>query len=235
MNALLRVSDIAVSYWDANAPEAQRIAVRNFSMTLAPGETLYLAGPSGSGKSSVLMAIAGLLPLRSGHVDLLGTRISELSCAQRRPWRRHLQLMLQDAAGTFDPLRPVDDSLLATLRWLRPEWEVAARDHALQCALDIAGLPKRLMGRRSRELSGGEARRAALARALCVRPEVLLLDEPFAGLGAQDRFALHKRLKAMQTQLQTAILFVSHDPMSPSWADRTLHLGEGSPQGREGP
>ncbi len=179
-----------------------------------PGLTA-LFGPSGAGKSTLLAALAGLVKAERAHVRLAGARIDTLA-----PERRGLGLVFQD--GRLFPHLSVRANLAYGLRRRR-----GRAGPSLDEALDLLDLGP-LAGRRPATLSGGEARRVALGRALLAAPRLLLLDEPFAGVDAGRRERLSGYLERLKAALGLPMLLVSHDVDEVlRLADETVLLHEG--------
>lgn len=168
-------------------------------LTVGPGERLALLGPSGAGKSTLLAAIAGLLPLAAGSVRIAGRVVSEAGFTAA-PHERGVGMVFQTAA--LWPHLSVREHLAIPLAG-RPD---AARVTALAAQLELAPLLERL----PHELSGGEARRVALGRALAAGPALLLLDEPLAAVDALARPALSRLIA--DAAARATILYVTHDP-----------------------
>jgi ATP-binding cassette subfamily C protein CydC len=197
-------------------PDSGQPVVRDLSLTLHPGEVVALTGPSGAGKSTVLLAMAGLHPLTGGSIELGG---SDLSTLPEPALRGAVTLLPQRSAlmaGTVaDALRlsgPADDATL---------WQALAAVQLDGVIAAKGGLAARI-GPRGAGLSGGEARRLALARAILRAPRVLLLDEPTEGL---DDATARATLAGIRAALpQTAILMAAHRGVETAFADRTLSL-----------
>ncbi|MBF6173867.1 ABC transporter ATP-binding protein [Nocardia blacklockiae] len=178
------------------------VALAEFTLRVAAGETVALLGPSGSGKSTALKALAGFVRPTSGAVRLAGRDVTYLS-----PAERGIGVVVQSYA-LFPHLR-VRDNVAFGLRAHRvPRREIGARVHE---ALEMVGMAG-YAGRLPRELSGGQQQRVAIARALAIRPPVLLLDEPLAALDAQLRQTMLGELQQLRKALpDTAMLYVTHD------------------------
>lgn len=197
-------------------PGTDRPVVQDLSLTLHPGETLALTGPSGSGKSTVLLAIAGLHPLAGGSVTLGDTDLSTLT---ENTLRAAVTLLPQRSAlmaGTVEAALRLgntasDAELWQVLSAMRLDGLVRAR----------GGLSMRL-GPRGAGLSGGEARRLALARAILRHPSLLLLDEPTEGLDDPTARAVLQGLRGCLPQ--AAILLAAHRKAETAFADRVLAL-----------
>lgn len=174
---------------------------------LPAGQRLSIAGRSGRGKSTLLRLIAGLQDAEAGEIEIDGRSAMHAGKQQLAPWDRALQLVFQDL-GLW-PTRTVQQHLLDALRaqGVRGAQAKQRATEVLQ-ALDLSALAARRPGR----LSGGEARRVALARALACQPKLLLLDEPFASLDAESRDDGFRFLESVLELSQAAVILVTHDP-----------------------
>ncbi|MBI4329619.1 MAG: ATP-binding cassette domain-containing protein [Chloroflexi bacterium] len=171
----------------------------------APSEILVLFGPSGAGKTTILRAIAGLLQPQAGHIEVGGRPVFD--SAQRLslpPERRRVGYVPQSYA--LFPHLTVRQNVAYGLTGL-PQREVEERVASLLTVFGLTGLAERS----PRNLSGGEAQRTALARALAPQPQLLLLDEPFAALDAELRRALRRELRTHVAERQAPTILVTHD------------------------
>jgi thiamine transport system ATP-binding protein len=194
-----------------------RRVLDHVGLVVAPGEIVALLGPSGSGKSTLLRVIAGLLPPDDGRVLLDGVDVT------RRPaHRRGVGLVFQDEQ--LFPHRSVAENVGFGLRMQRtPAAEIAERVGALLELVGLAGYGER----RVATLSGGEAKRVALARSLAPRPHVLLLDEPLTGLDADLHERLVADIGAVLRATATTAVHVTHDRAeAAALADRVVHIGD---------
>ncbi len=171
------------------------------ALDVGEGEVLALLGPNGAGKSTLLLALAGILPAAAGELALAGGAARPRSLQ----WRREVTLVFQEALLLRDTVR---GNVAAGLRFrgLR----AAERDRRVAEALDLLGIAH-LAARPARALSGGEAQRVSLARALACRPRLLLLDEPFAALDQPSREALVTDFAGVVAATGTAAVFATHD------------------------
>jgi thiamine transport system ATP-binding protein len=211
VDAALRLEALTVRY-------AERIALESVDLVVRPGEIVALLGPSGSGKSSMLRAIAGLEPPAAGRVWFEGRDITAQPTHERG-----FGLMFQDFA--LFPHRDVGDNVAFGLRMRgRTAPLMAARVTEM---LDLVGLPG--AERRSvTQLSGGEQQRVALARALAPEPRLLMLDEPMGSLDRSLRERLPTELRAIFLRLGLTVLYVTHDQEEAfSVADRVVILRAG--------
>ena len=189
-------------------------------LEVAAGEHVLLVGPSGSGKTTLLRAVAGLVRPAAGRVELFGEPASEGPRLMLPPERRELGLVFQ--GGALWPHMSARRTLEFVLR-ARGGARAEARRRASELLerVELAGYEERMPG----TLSGGEAQRLALARALAMDPRLLLLDEPLGPLDAELRGALIARLGALQRELGLTVLHVTHDPAEArSIASRTVTL-----------
>ena len=199
-------------------------ALRNVSLTVAPGEVLAVTGPSGSGKSTLLLLAAGVLRAQTGRVTVGGSELSELNEAARaRLRRRSIGLVLQ--FGQLVPDLPLLDNVALPL--LLEGHEPRGARAAAAGWLDRVGLdvdPALLPA----ALSGGQAQRAAVARALVPGPAVVLADEPTASLDPAAGRELLDLLVETTTTAGGAVVVVSHDNVVAARADRELRLAGGA-------
>ena len=193
----LRVTGAALAYGDTEL-------VRDVNLSAAPGELLAILGPSGSGKTSLLRAIAGFLPLTAGEIRFDGVRVNELPVEERQLGMVFQEHRLFPALTVY---RNLEVCLTGTVTARVTAAEAAARIAELLPALGLTGLEARFPA----ELSGGQQRRVALARALLVRPRLLLLDEPFTGLDVGLRRDLVDLVREAQRARRLTTVFVTHE------------------------
>lgn len=177
-------------------------ALIDFTLRVAPGETVALLGPSGSGKSTALKALAGFQRPVAGTIRLGGVDITDLP-----PARRGIGVVVQSYA-LFPHMRVAENVAFGLRAQRVPRTEVGGRVADALAMVGMSAYGKRF----PRELSGGQQQRVAIARALAIRPKVLLLDEPLAALDAQLRQSMLTELQQLRAALpDTAMLYVTHD------------------------
>ncbi len=193
------------------APRRHLNAVDGVSLALAPGEALGVVGASGSGKSTLLRLLAGLERPDAGAVSLAGQPFPARDRARARAQRRRLPLVFQDPGGSLDPMWPAARSVAEPLRLHQPPPPPAERLALARAALARVGLPDDAAQRRPHAFSGGQRQRIALARAIVVGPDLLLLDEAVSALDALSRAQVLALIAQLRRELGLALLFVSHD------------------------
>ncbi len=193
-------------------------ALVDFNLRVAAGETVALLGPSGSGKSTALNALAGFVRPTTGAVRLAGRDVTDLP-----PAKRGIGVVLQSYA-LFPHMRVADNVAFGLKSQRVPRREIGSR---ITEALDMVGMSA-FRTRLPRELSGGQQQRIAIARALAIRPKVLLLDEPLAALDAQLRHSMLAELQRLKEALpDTAMLYVTHDQSEAlALADRIVVMND---------
>ena len=184
---------------------ARRVAaVRDVSLHVAEGEAFGLVGESGSGKSTILRAIAGLIPHVTGTVLLDG---HDMGRRRTTAQRRMTQMVFQDPYGSLHPNQTVDQTLSLPIAIHR----LGDADRRVAAALAEVGLGREHRFRYPHQLSGGQRQRVAIARALILEPRVLLLDEPTSALDVSVQAEILNLLTRLRRERSLTLLMVSHD------------------------
>ena len=181
------------------------LALDDVSLALPLGQTTAVLGASGSGKSTLVQLIIGLLRPDSGTVETLGQPID---FANPRPMRKRIGYAIQDVS--LFPHLDVRSNILLPAALCG--WSKARQTVRLDELLQLMQLPASVVDRYPHELSGGQQQRAGLCRAMMLRPELLLLDEPFSGLDTLTRKSIHEQFLDMQQQAPVSTVLVTHDP-----------------------
>jgi peptide/nickel transport system ATP-binding protein len=206
---VISMKDVTIEY-----PKRGRIpaftAVKNFNLDVFPGEIVGLVGESGSGKTTVGRAAIGLLPIKSGAIELVGRDISGASQKDLRSIRRSTGIVFQDPASSLNPRLPIGESIgePIMLAGLAKGDDLNRRVEDL---LDSVELPRSYRNRYPHELSGGQRQRVGIARALALTPELLIADEPTSALDVSVQARFLDLLQELQEQLKFACIFISHD------------------------
>lgn len=185
-------------------------AVDGVSFVIAPGEVLGLVGESGSGKSTTARCIMRLLEPTSGTVTLLGRDITHLSRRHLRPHRRQMHMVFQDPYSSLNP-RMTCGHLVGQPLELHGIAKGSELDDRVQDLFDKVGLGDQLRHRFPHELSGGQRQRVGIARALSLRPNLLIADEPVSALDVSVQASILNLLVDLQEEMGFACLFVAHD------------------------
>jgi oligopeptide/dipeptide ABC transporter ATP-binding protein len=185
-------------------------AVDGLDLAIPPATTVGLVGETGSGKSTVARLLLRLIPPTAGKVMLDQQDITAATDKKLRTLRHKMQIVFQDPYSSFDPMTSIGASLGEALR-AHTELDRNSRRRRVGELLEQTGLPARLMDRRPKQLSGGQLQRAAVARALAVKPSLIVLDEPVSSLDVSTQAQVINLLNQLQQQLGVAYLFISHD------------------------
>ncbi|WP_261163846.1 ABC transporter ATP-binding protein [Microbacterium sp. Marseille-Q6965] len=202
-------------------------AVEEVSFDLAKNEILGVVGESGSGKSTIAKAVLGLIPVASGTLAVHGEDLAAISRRRAKAVRRRIGVVFQDPAASLDPRFPIGDVLMEPMiiHKVGSRASRLARAHEL---LDAVRLPRDVVNRYPHELSGGQRQRVSLARALMLKPELLIADEPTSALDVSVQAAVLDMIKELQEEYAFACLFVSHDlAVVDLLADQVLVMKDG--------
>jgi peptide/nickel transport system ATP-binding protein len=187
------------------------VAVDSLSLDLKRGETLGLVGESGSGKTTFGQALIRLVSMQKGEVTFDGTRIETLNRRQLRPFRSRMQIVFQDPFSSLNPRMSVrqviEEGLIVNTIGSSDE----DRLERVKKALEDSGMPTDILSRFPHEFSGGQRQRLAIARAIALEPEFILLDEPTSALDLSVQAQIIELLRKLQRERGLSYLFISHD------------------------
>ena len=185
-------------------------AVDDVSFSIAEGETLGLVGESGCGKSTTGKAVLKLVEPTSGSIDWRGRRIDQLSAANMRPFRRELQAVFQDPYSSLNPRMRAQDIVGEPIRNFENASNAEIRER-VAALFDKVGLRADQMIKYPYEFSGGQRQRLGIARALALKPKLIVGDEPVAALDGSVQAQVINLLMDLQDEMQLSYLFVAHD------------------------
>jgi peptide/nickel transport system ATP-binding protein len=206
---VLSFQDVSIEY-----PKRGRVpaflAADDITLDVYPGEIVGLVGESGSGKTTLGRAAVGLLPIKYGRLVSAGIDISKASMKELRPLRRKAGIVFQDPGSSLNPRMPIGESIGEPLL-LAKEAQGKELDKRVEELLSQVELPASYRNRYPHELSGGQRQRVGIARALALAPELLVADEPTSALDVSVQARFLDLLQDLQSKLQFACLFISHD------------------------
>ncbi|MGO1383834.1 MAG: ABC transporter ATP-binding protein [Arachnia sp.] len=204
----LEVKDLVVDYRRTGKKPFR--AVDGVSLDVRRGEIVGLVGESGSGKSTIGRALLGLIPSASGEVRVLGTEALSQKGKEAKELRKRIGVIFQDPAASLNPRLPVGD-VIAEPMSVHKVAKGKDREKRVLDLLEAVQLPRSAYNRYPHELSGGQRQRVSIARALSLRPDLLIADEPTSALDVSVQASVLAMLIDLQTQFGFACLFISHD------------------------
>lgn len=214
MGDLLELVNIRKVYSRGLISRTSTVALSDVSLTLKENEPtiLTVAGESGSGKTTLAMLLLGFLPPTSGRILYKGRDIGKLTGDERMIFRREVQAVFQDPFAVFNPFYTVDHLLSVPIRRFHlAKSRNDARDRMVE-ALTAVGLhPDDILGRFPHQLSGGQRQRINVARALVLKPRLLVADEPVSMVDASLRASILETLRGLQRDHGVSIIYITHD------------------------
>jgi peptide/nickel transport system ATP-binding protein/oligopeptide transport system ATP-binding protein len=211
---LLQVQDLSVEFPIRSTILRRTLgsvkAVAGISFELRAGETLGLVGESGCGKSTTGLAVLRLIEASGGTITFRGHDLSAMSGSELRPFRREMQIVLQDPYSSLDPRLTVRSIIAEPIRVHGMAEGKALRDRVDEL-LELVGLRPEHGSRFPHEFSGGQRQRIGIARALALGPQLLVLDEPVSALDVSIQAQIVNLLEQLQNELNLSYLFIAHD------------------------
>jgi len=212
-SALLAVEDLTVQFRLGGGllqPARELTAVNQMSFAVEPGETLAIVGESGSGKSTIARAVMRLVPAQAGTIRLGGDDITRATGKALRRLRPQMQMVFQDPYASLDPSKLIGDSVAEPLL-VHGRASAAGAIPEVQALLEQVGLDADHMTRYPYEFSGGQRQRIAIARAIALKPRLLVLDEAVSALDVSTQNQILNLLAELRRTHGIAYLFISHD------------------------
>ncbi len=208
---VLELSDVAIEYPKQGRVPAFR-AVEGANLVIYPGQVVGLVGESGSGKTTIGRAAVGLLPVAAGTMRVVGQDISaaKKNGRQLREMRRHVGMVFQDPSSSLNPRLPIGESIGEPM-FLSGAAKGAELQQRIEALLDQVELPRDYRNRYPHELSGGQKQRVGIARALSLKPKLMVADEPTSALDVSVQAKVLDLFQNLQKELGFACLFVTHD------------------------
>lgn len=219
--------------WINKVPQPWVDGVLDVSLRVRAGETVGLVGESGSGKTTLGRSILNLVPIQAGSVKFEGVETSSMSERQFKPLRRNMAMMFQDPNGSLSPRKSVRALITEPLHIHRIKSVNADRE--AERLADMVRLPRPLLSRYPHELSGGQARRVGVARALALNPKLIIADEPTAGLDVSVQGEILNLMADLQAEHGLGYLIITHNlPVVRHISDRLaiMYLGRIVEEGR---
>ncbi|MCI0709303.1 MAG: ABC transporter ATP-binding protein [Chloroflexi bacterium] len=220
--------DVVTQFFDGDSTVEKIKAVNGVNLSIQRGHTLGLVGESGSGKTTLARVIIGLTNRTSGKIILKGVEIRDRVGTRRKETLKQLQMVFQNPQDSLNPYLSVGQAIKRPLLTLAGLSSSAAQQRAINL-LEAVSLDASYMSRYPGELSGGEKQRVAIARAFASNPELIIADEPVSSLDVSVRSAVLNLLAHLQSEFDTAYLFISHDLADVTYlADfvAVMYLGE---------
>lgn len=214
MTPIIELREASKSFAAGALGRERKLALAPMSLAIDPARPGIIAvvGESGSGKTTLARLMLGLIEPSSGTVFYNGRDVRTLASAERRTFRRDIQAVFQDPYEVYNPFYRVDHVLTVPVARFRLARSRAAGRALIEEALRAVGLqPEEILGRYPHQLSGGQRQRIMVARALLLRPRLIVADEPVSMVDASLRATILGSLRKLQTELGISILYITHD------------------------
>ncbi len=231
MEPLLSVRNLSVTFdvrkpgsWPWTPPRKLH-AVSEVSFDLQPGECLGIVGESGSGKSTLARAVVGTIPSSDGNIMFEGHDLANMYPKQRRVHRRDVQMIFQDPLAALNPRMTVGEIIAEPLVTHEPGTPRAEVKKRVRELMERVGLLPNLINRYPHEFSGGQCQRIGIARALILKPKLIICDEPVSALDVSVQAQVINLLMELQRDMGLSMIFIAHDlSVVKHISDRTLVL-----------
>ena len=215
--AILQVENLKVNFdvsTEGDMPWTKRKklkAVDDVSFNLQPGETLGIVGESGCGKSTLARAIIRMVPAESGKALWLGNDLLTLDKIAMRKHRKEIQMIFQDPLASLNPRMNIGEIIAEPLKTHYPKTSKEEIKSRVQDVMDKVGLLHNLVNRYPHEFSGGQCQRIGIARALILKPKLIICDEPVSALDVSIQAQVINLLMELQSEMDLTLIFIAHD------------------------
>jgi oligopeptide transport system ATP-binding protein len=186
-------------------------AVTDVSFEILPGKTLGIVGESGCGKSTLGRAIARLVEFKQGTVILDDVDLSKLSAKELRKYRKNIQVIFQDPLASLNPRLNIKQIISEPLEIFYPELSALEVENRVLEMLDLVGLSRNYINRYPHEFSGGQCQRIGIARAMIVKPKLIICDEAVSALDVSIQAQIVNLLMDLQKEFKMSLIFISHN------------------------
>ena len=211
MGILLEIKNLSIEYKSIKDGESSTLtAVKNVSMKIHQGEIYALAGESGCGKSTLAKAITKLVPIKSGDIIFEGKSILNQTKDDKKNYPKLVQMVFQNPYSSLNPKMKIGDTLREPLD-INTKLSKSEKAKLISEILEDVGLQENCLNLYPHEFSGGQRQRIAIARALVLKPKLLIADEPVSALDASIQAQIINLLKELKNKRDLTILFISHD------------------------
>lgn len=214
MSNLLEIRNVTKVYQRGLLSSHAKVALKEFNLTLKEDEPsiLTVAGESGSGKTTLAMLVLGFITPTTGEILYRGKNITTLRGTERMAYRREVQAVFQDPFAVFNPFYTVDHLLTVPIKQFKLAKSGRDARNKMDEALNAVGLrPEDVLGRFPHQLSGGQRQRINVARALLLKPRLLIADEPVSMVDASLRANILESLRNMHRDHGVTIIYITHD------------------------
>jgi len=216
-HTILQVQNLKVNFdvsseGDMPWTKAKKLqAVNNVSFNLNSGETLGIVGESGCGKSTLARAIVKMVPADSGKVIWFGNDLLALNKSEMRQHRKQIQMIFQDPLASLNPRMNIGEIIAEPLRTHYPKTPESDLKERVKDVMNKVGLLDNLVNRYPHEFSGGQCQRIGIARALILKPKLIICDEPVSALDVSIQAQVVNLLMDLQEEMELTLIFIAHD------------------------
>jgi len=211
MTKILELQGVSKLY-KVGKKEVRALNPISFNLEGEPSKIITVAGESGSGKTTLASIMLGLIQPSTGSVRYMGMDIQNLNSSEYKEFRKNVQAVFQDPFAVFNPFYPVDHLLEVPIRKFNKRLTKTKRQSMMEEALEAVGLqPREILGRYPHQLSGGQRQRINVARAIVIKPKILIADEPVSMVDASLRANILEALVSLKVNYKVNILYITHD------------------------